>query len=89
MIDSGVEAKFFEEQAAFFGAAGDADRSCTGEFGEFNALASRDLGFLHGIRRLADHIEHEVGVDSIGTWLLATSTVVAPIRFATKRCSSG
>jgi hypothetical protein len=27
------------------------------------------------------------GCDSIGTWLLATSTMVAAIRFATKRCS--
>src|SRR5262249_14691054 len=29
------------------------------------------------------------GCDSIGTWLLATSTVVAFILFATKRCNSG
>jgi hypothetical protein len=28
-------------------------------------------------------------LDSIGTWLLWISNVVAPIRFATKRCSSG
>src|ERR1700722_7446218 len=29
------------------------------------------------------------GWDSIGTWLLFTSTVVAPMRFAAKRSSSG
>src|SRR6476660_1529997 len=29
------------------------------------------------------------GLDSMGTWLLAPSTVVAPIRFATKRSRSG
>jgi hypothetical protein len=30
-----------------------------------------------------------LGLESIGTWLLSTSTVVAPIRLATKRSSSG
>src|SRR4029078_4981310 len=30
-----------------------------------------------------------VGLDSIGTWLLSTSTVVAPIRLAASRCSAG
>ena len=34
MVDSGVEAKFFEKQAAFFGATGDADGSCASELGE-------------------------------------------------------
>ena len=29
------------------------------------------------------------GLESMGTWLLAVSTVMAPMRFATERCSSG
>ena len=29
------------------------------------------------------------GWDSIGTWLKSSSTVLAPMRFAAKRCSSG
>src|SRR5713101_4453830 len=29
------------------------------------------------------------GLESMGTWLLSTSKTAAPIRFATKRCSSG
>ena len=34
MIDSGIEAKFFEDSAAFLGAAGDADRFRARELGE-------------------------------------------------------
>ena len=34
MIDSGIEAKFFDDSAAFLGAAGDAGRSCARELGE-------------------------------------------------------
>jgi hypothetical protein len=34
MIDSGIEAKFFENRAAFFRAASDADSSCARELGE-------------------------------------------------------
>ena len=30
-----------------------------------------------------------LGFDSIGTWLVATSVVVAFMRFAAKRCKSG
>src|SRR6516164_360365 len=34
MIDGGIEAKFFDNRAAFFGAAGDADRSRASQLGE-------------------------------------------------------
>jgi hypothetical protein len=34
MIDRGIEAKFFDDRAAFLGAASDADRSCARELGE-------------------------------------------------------
>src|SRR5258707_11835404 len=34
MIDSGIEAKFFDDRVAFFGAAGDADSSCASHLGE-------------------------------------------------------
>ena len=47
------------------------------------------LGFLNGGCGPADRVEHNARLGSIGTWLLSTSVVVAAIRFATKRCSSG
>jgi len=34
MVDSGIETKFLEKQAAFFGAAGDANGSCASDLGE-------------------------------------------------------
>jgi hypothetical protein len=36
-----------------------------------------------------DDIDQQGGWESMGTWLLPTSAVLAPIRFATKRCNSG
>jgi hypothetical protein len=44
---------------------------------------------LNGANGQADYIEHKAGVRQHATWLLATSMVVATMRFATKRCSSG
>src|SRR5258707_11763291 len=34
MINNGIEAKFFDDRAAFFRAAGDADSSCASQLGE-------------------------------------------------------
>ena len=34
MVDSGIEAKFFDDSAAFFRTTGDSDRSRAGQLGE-------------------------------------------------------
>src|SRR5262245_51948089 len=49
----------------------------------------RCLILLNRGRGFSDHIQHEVRLGHMGTWLLSVSKTVAPMRFATKRSNSG
>src|ERR1700747_1437373 len=41
------------------------------------------------LRGGTNHVDDELGLGELGTWLLSTSEVGAPMRFAKKRCRSG
>src|SRR5258708_793215 len=57
--------------------------------GELAVLDADDVGVAPALAAARITSSTAPGLESMGTWLLSTSTVVAPIRRAADRCSSG
>ena len=53
------------------------------------AALGRCGSFLNGVAAVRIASITRLGFESMGTWLLLTSYVLAPMRFAMKRCNSG